>query len=61
MNKVSFADEFYIAQRIAKIGYLAIEVQKIEIGMTKSTSQEMLNNVLTEYKKELSKLKHVEH
>ena len=57
MNKQIFLDEFHIAQKTARIAFLEIEIQKIKSGITKAASQELLNEILLGYEKELEELK----
>ena len=57
MNKQIFLDEFHIVQKTARIAFLELEIQKIKNGATKASSQEVLNDVLSRYEKELAELK----
>lgn len=57
MNKQVFLDEFHIVQKTARIAFLEIEIQKIKSGITKVASQELLNEILFGYEKELEELK----
>lgn len=60
MGKVIFADEFHIIQKNTRIAFLEFEIQKIKTGNTRSSSQEILNDVLSQYEKELAELKNSE-
>ena len=57
MSKQIFLDEFHIAHKRTRIAFLELEIQKIKNGVTKSSSQEILNDVLSRYEKELAELK----
>jgi|GEM_PF-1902561 hypothetical protein len=57
MSKQIFLDEFHIAQKRTRIAFLELEIQKIKNGATKASSQEVLNDVLSRYEKELAELK----
>ncbi|HHE9949429.1 TPA: hypothetical protein ACPG3M_001637 [Haemophilus influenzae 10810] len=57
MSKQIFLDEFHIAQKRTRIAFLELEIQKIKNGATKASSQEVLNDVLLRYEKELAELK----
>ena len=57
MSKQIFLDEFHIAQTKTRIAFLELEIQKIKNGVTKASSQEVLNDVLSRYEKELAELK----
>lgn len=60
MSKVIFTDEFYFAQKNTRIANLEFEIQKIKTGNTRASSQEILNDVLSQYEKELAELKNSE-
>lgn len=60
MSKQIFLDEFYIAQKRTRIAFLELEIYKIKNGATKASSQEVLNDVLSRYEKELAELKKTE-
>ncbi|MGV6989201.1 hypothetical protein ACWA5Z_10000 [Testudinibacter sp. P80/BLE/0925] len=60
MNAKIFLDEYHIDYKIIRIKYLEREIQKIEAGIIKASSQEILNDILFGYKKELDKLKNSE-
>lgn len=55
--KQSTLDEFHIAEKRTRIAFLELEIQKIKNGTTKASSQEVLNDVLSRYEKELAELK----
>ncbi|OOF81957.1 hypothetical protein BKG92_07490 [Rodentibacter ratti] len=57
MSKLIHNDEFHIAQKTARISFLELEIQKIKSGTTKASSQEILNDILSKYEKELAELK----
>lgn len=57
MSKQVFLDEFHIVQKMIRIGFLESEIQKIKAGVTKSSSQEILNDILSKHQKELTELK----
>lgn len=59
MSKVIFTDEFHFAQKNSRIA-LEFEIQKIKTGNTRASSQEILNDVLSQYEKELAELKNSE-
>ncbi|MGZ7847520.1 hypothetical protein ACXVWQ_08010 [Haemophilus sp. SZY H57] len=58
--KQSTLDEFHIVQKKTRIAFLELEIQKIKNGVTKASSQEVLNDVLSRYEKELAELKKTE-
>lgn len=58
MSKQIFLDEFHIVQKKTRIAFL--ELEKIKNGVTKANSQEVLNDVLSKYEKELAELKKTE-
>ncbi len=60
MSKQIFLDEFHIVQKKTCIAFLELEIQKIKNGVTKANSQEVLNDVLSRYEKELAELKKTE-
>lgn len=60
MNKTIFADEFHFASKVARITFFEFEIQKIKTGNTKASSQEILNDLLSQYEKELAELKNSE-
>lgn len=60
MSKVIFTDEFHFAQKNTRIAFLEFEIQKIKTGNTRAGSQEILNDVLSQYEKELAELKNSE-
>ena len=55
--KQSMLDEFHIAEKRTRIAFLELEIYKIKNGATKASSQEVLNDVLSSYEKELAELK----
>lgn len=60
MSKVIFTDEFHFAQKNSRIAFLEAEIQKIKTGNTRASSQEILNDMLSQYEKELAELKNSE-
>lgn len=55
-----FLDEFHLAQKITRINFLELEIQKIKTGRIRASSQKILNDVLSQYEKELAELKNSE-
>lgn len=53
MNFISY-------RKKTRIAFLELEIQKIKNGVTKANSQEVLNDVLSRYEKELAELKKTE-
>lgn len=60
MSKAIFTDEFHFISKSARIAFLESEVQKIKTGNIKASSQEILNDLLSQYEKELAELKNSE-
>lgn len=55
-----FTDELHFAQKNTRIAFLEVEIQKIKTGNTRASSQEILNDMLSQYEKELAELKNSE-
>lgn len=58
MNKIVFSDEFHLVKksRHFRIAWLETEIQKIKTGVTRASSQKILNDILLQYETELSEL-----
>lgn len=51
---------FILHKKNTRIAFLEFEIQKIKTGNTRTSSQEILNDVLSQYEKELAELKNSE-
>lgn len=58
MNKIVFLDEFHLVKKSHhfRIAWLETEIQKIKTGVTRASSQKILNDILLQYETELSDL-----
>lgn len=58
MNKIVFLDELHRVKksRHFRIAWLETEIQKIKTGVTRASSQKILNDILLQYETELSDL-----
>ncbi len=58
MNNIVFSDEFHLVKksRHFRIAWLETEIQKIKTGVTRASSQKILNDILLQYETELSDL-----
>lgn len=58
MNKIVFSDEFHFFKesRNYRIACLEVEIQRIKTGVTRASSQKVLNDILLQYETELSEL-----